>query len=110
DRRSEHVACAGGEPVLSAGEVTFSISSDVRVVNVTNQSTGYCPQPASWPAVASALAKAGLDAPAGFDPAYEFRRCICCNGLSIIKDAVFECPECGAALPLMYNAQVNMPG
>jgi hypothetical protein len=60
-RRSEHVACAGGEPVLSAGEMTFGQGPDGwEVIAVTNQSTGYCPEPGSWPAVARALGRAGI--------------------------------------------------
>lgn len=44
-RRSEHVACAGGEPVLGAGEILFSRTADGgwAVESVSNQSTGYCP-------------------------------------------------------------------
>ncbi len=62
DQRSEHVACAGGRPVRSAGEMTFTVRrGDVRVTWVTNQSTGYCPEPDSWPAVESALARAGIE-------------------------------------------------
>jgi hypothetical protein len=40
-RRSEHVACAGGQAVLSAGEVFWSVDETVEVVEITNQSTGY---------------------------------------------------------------------
>src|SRR4051794_32328427 len=58
DRRSEHVACAGRKPVLSAGEISFAVGSGVEVVCITNQSTGYCPEPESWPAVAQALSRA----------------------------------------------------
>lgn len=47
DRRSEHVACARGKQVLSAGEITFACE-DLRVAEVSNQSTGYCPEPESW--------------------------------------------------------------
>src|SRR5688572_25409793 len=48
-RRSEHIACAAGGAVLSAGEITFSQNDEV--VEITNQSTGFCPEPESWPAV-----------------------------------------------------------
>ncbi len=55
-RRSEHVACADGEHVLSAGEISFTREADRWVVDeVSNQSTGYCPDVVSWPAVAHAL-------------------------------------------------------
>src|SRR5262245_26937136 len=68
DRHSEHVACAGRQPVRSAGEVTFRLAGDaVEVAAVSNQSTGYCPEPESWPAVAAALSAAGLEPPEGFD-------------------------------------------
>jgi hypothetical protein len=104
DRHSEHVACAGGEDVLSAGEMTFAISDkEVLVVRVTNQSTGYCPEPESWPAVVAALARAGLTAPEGFTPAFVFRRCVRCGETSIVKDGWFVCGTCDAALPGVWN-------
>jgi hypothetical protein len=54
-RRSEHVACAGGGTVLSAGEISFCMESGRWAVNdVSNRSTGYCPDVSSWPAVAYA--------------------------------------------------------
>src|SRR5262249_21097218 len=92
DRHSEHVACAGGEDVLSAGEMTFVLcENEVLVVRVTNQSTGYCPEPESWPAVAAALARAGVAAPEGFTPAFVFRRCVRCGETNIVKDGWFVC-------------------
>lgn len=43
-RRSEHVACAGGAMVLNAGEIGFVREADRWAVSeVSNQSTGYCP-------------------------------------------------------------------
>ncbi|MFI6155182.1 hypothetical protein ACIBCA_21130 [Kitasatospora sp. NPDC051170] len=66
-RRSEHVACAGGEPVMSAGEIGFGVAADGwEVVTVGNRSTGYCPDLSSWPAVAAALERIGLPHPGGF--------------------------------------------
>jgi hypothetical protein len=45
-RRSEHVALAGGHDVLAAGEMAFAAAgAGWRVAAVTNQSTGYCPDP-----------------------------------------------------------------
>ena len=44
-RRSEHVACAAGGTVMSAGEITFSTAGDVS--ETSNHSTGYCPEPES---------------------------------------------------------------
>lgn len=105
DRRSEHVACAGGRHVRSAGEITFDIGRAVAVAAVSNQSTGYCPEPESWPAVEAALVAAGLEPPAGFALACVFRRCDGCASLTLIKDGVFECGICGGGLPAGYNVQ-----
>lgn len=60
-RRSEHVACAGGEAVLAAGEVLFE--SDGTVSAITNNSTGYCPAETCWSAVALALDAADTGRP-----------------------------------------------
>jgi hypothetical protein len=104
DRRSEHVACAGGKPVLSAGEMTFTVMpSDVCVSWVTNQSTGYCPEPDSWPAVEAALARAGIAGPEGFSQEFMFRRCPRCGSINIIKEGVFECGVCATRLPEEWN-------
>jgi len=105
DRRSEHVACAGGEPVQSAGEITFAVGKSIDVVEVSNQSTGYCPEPESWPAVAAALAKAGLPVPDGFTLICEFRRCLKCDNIILVKNNVLKCGMCEAALPVAYNVQ-----
>jgi hypothetical protein len=109
DRRSEHIACAGGRLVRSAGELTFAVGRSVEVVAASNQSTGYCPEPESWPAVAAALALAGLQAPEGFDLACVFRRCPGCSSITLVKGSVFECGVCGAELPARYNVQDEDP-
>jgi hypothetical protein len=103
DRRSEHVACAGGKAVQSAGEITFRLGTEPTVIWVTNQSTGYCPEPESWPAVASALEHAGFHPADGFDLALEFRRCTACGSINIVKNGVFECAVCSAPLPGRWN-------
>jgi hypothetical protein len=106
DRRSEHVICADGRVVRSAGEMTFALVGDrVTVIGVSNQSTGYCPEPAYWPAVAEALCAAGLAAPAGFTFLCEFRLCLACGSKHLIKDGVFVCSVCGGELPAAYNCQ-----
>jgi hypothetical protein len=108
DRHSEHVVCARGGDVLSAGEITFAIHKQrVEVVEITNQSTGYCPEPESWSAVAAALEKTGLPFPAEFTTAYLFRRCEKCGTTNIVKDNWFECGVCGAALSKTWNYQSN---
>jgi hypothetical protein len=67
DRHAEHVACANGQPVRSAGEMTFVVvGSDVRVTAVSNESTGFCPEPASWPEIQRALDALGIAHPGGF--------------------------------------------
>jgi hypothetical protein len=48
-RRREHVTLAGVRDVLAAGQIAFvSAEASWRVVEVTNQSTGYCPDPHAW--------------------------------------------------------------
>jgi hypothetical protein len=48
DRRSAHIACSGGRPVLAVGEMFFAVRKDgVEVEEVSNLSTGYCPEPES---------------------------------------------------------------
>lgn len=103
-RRSEHVACAGGAPVLSAGEITFAWDGDAWTVSaVSNQSTGYCPDPDSWPAVDEALDRAGLTHPGHFTDAIVFRRCPRCRERNVVKDDHFVCAVCDADLPRAWN-------
>jgi hypothetical protein len=104
ERRSEHVACAGGDAVLSAGEMFFCLEgSAVGVAEVSNQSTGYCPEPESWRVVAAALERIGVPPPSGFTRAIVFRRCEKCEERSIVKDGWFVCGVCGAELPETWN-------
>lgn len=106
DRRSEHVACAGGKPVRSAGEMHIDVSGrGLSIAAFTNQSTGYCPEPESWPAVAMAIGHAKLSycGPGRFDPAFEFRRCPACRAIAIVKEHVFQCSPCGSELPVSWN-------
>lgn len=98
DRHSEHVACAGGGRVRCAGELTLVLSAaGVEVSEVSNQSTGYCPEPTAWPAVAEAVAAAGLAGPEGFERECVFRRCVGCGIVNVVKGE-WECAACGAAL------------
>jgi hypothetical protein len=103
-RRSEHVACASGERVLSAGEMSFlQESGQWTIAEVTNQSTGYCPDTSSWPAVAAALDRAGLRHPPGFTHEVVFRRCPACREHNIVREGDFTCVFCDAALPRQWN-------
>jgi hypothetical protein len=107
-RRSEHVACASGGPVLSAGEITFSSEGDVS--EITNQSTGYCPEPVSWPSVAVALDAVPVPRPNDFTTRVEFRLCPGCNERNLVKDGWLVCDLCGAALPENWNFAITKRG
>lgn len=102
-QRSEHVACASGAAVLAAGELTFQLEPRLEVVMASNLSTGYCPKPECWGAVASVLASLGVPAPTGFSTSYVFRRCPACRERNLVKDDWFECSCCGADLPKSWN-------
>lgn len=108
DRHSEHVACAGGRPVRAAGEMCFALGADrAAVTRVSNQSTGYCPEPESWVEVATALRSAGLDLPEGFEPRCEFRRCEKCSSINIVKSGVFECGVRGRIASRVQRAEAE---
>lgn len=100
-RRSEHVACAGGEAVLAAGEIRFDRDGSVR--EVSNLSTGYCPREDCWEAVRSALDGAGLPRPEGFSFAAVFRRCPRCGERNLVKDDWYVCAMCDTDLPRAWN-------
>lgn len=106
DRHSEHVACAGGLAVRSAGEMFFARGgAGWTVREVSNQSTGYCPEPASWPEVAAALDQIPLPHPGIFTHVVLFRRCPVCRQLNLIKEEVFVCALCDSELPLEWNLE-----
>lgn len=102
-RRSEHVACAGGGAVCAAGELVANDRG--AVIEVSNQSTGYCPDPGCWASLHAALDSAGIDHPATWTASFTFRRCESCGQRCIVKDEWFECDVCGAALPEHWNFQ-----
>ncbi|MEH0638496.1 hypothetical protein QBA35_35280 [Streptomyces bottropensis] len=107
-RRSEHAACAGGDRVLGAGEISFRYEAGRWTVNeASNQSTGYCPDVASWPAVAQALDQAGLDHSDCFTHAVIFRRCPTCQEHNIVREGHFVCVFCDADLPRRWNIDSN---
>lgn len=88
-RRSEHVACAAGGPVLSAGEMTFD--DEMAVIEITNLSTGFCPEPESWVFVKSALDQIGISHPGRFTTEIVFRRCPSCGERNVVKDEWYYC-------------------
>ncbi|MGW3633982.1 hypothetical protein ACWD7F_28195 [Streptomyces sp. NPDC005122] len=103
-RRSEHVACAGGGLVLSAGEISFTREAGSWTVgDVSNHSTGYCPDVCSWSAVARALDGVGLGRPSGFTHEVVFRRCPGCRQHNIVREDDFVCVFCGTGLPEAWN-------
>ncbi|MCP3064608.1 hypothetical protein LXT21_38135 [Myxococcus sp. K38C18041901] len=103
-RRSEHVACADGEEVLAAGEIRFRLNGGPpAVAEVSNLSTGYCPDVTCWAAVARSLALLGLHSPSGFSVAMAFRRCLACGEVTLVKEGWFVCAFCDADLPSDWN-------
>jgi hypothetical protein len=107
DRHSEHVLCAAGKNVLSAGEITFLVTfATVEVTDITNQSTGYCPEPESWEAVGTALDQIGFGHPPEFTAAYQFRRCDSCGTTNIVKDDWYECAVCQSSLSTVWNYSI----
>jgi len=106
-RRSEHVACAGGGEVLAAGEMELSREAGHWTVpEVSNQSTGYCPDLDSWHAVADALDRAGIGRPDGFTREVVFRRCERCQECAIVREEDFVCVFCGSDLPARWNVSL----
>lgn len=104
DRRSEHVACAGGVPVLAAGELFVTVDGGTgSVAEASNHSTGYCPEPTCWPAVAAVLDKAGVPHPGRFTKEVVFRRCEKCGQRNVVRDGEFVCGVCGGELPPAWN-------
>lgn len=70
---------------------------------VSNQSTGYCPDPDSWSAVGAALDRAGVPHAGEFTEPVIFRRCPACGGRNLVKDDDFVCAVCGGDLPARWN-------
>jgi hypothetical protein len=104
DRRSEHVACAAGGDVRAAGEMFFTRNrGGWRVAEVSNHSTGYCPEPECWPAVAAALDLVPLPHPGRFTTEVVFRRCPTCGERNVVRDDWFVCAVCGTDLPTVWN-------
>ncbi|PQO32228.1 hypothetical protein DTL21_18540 [Bremerella cremea] len=100
-RQSEHVACAGGAPVRSAGEITLTTKGEV--FEISNQSTGYCPEPESWPACQEVFERLSVTHPGHFTQQIIFRRCPACHERNVVKDDWFVCAICGGDLPETWN-------
>jgi hypothetical protein len=104
DRHSEHVACAGGESVLAAGEIFISYDrAYLEISDITNQSTGYCPKITSWQYVEAALDRIPIAHPPHFTTEFTFRRCDDCSQINVIKDNLFICSVCNSILSDEWN-------
>ncbi|MEV6293755.1 hypothetical protein AB0M41_25695 [Streptomyces sp. NPDC051896] len=107
-RRSEHVACAGGKAVLAAGEISFTLEKgSMKVSGVSNHSTGYCPDSASWEAVECSLNRIGVRHPGSFTEIFIFRRCPACMECNLVKDSHFFCAFCEESLPEFWNIDAS---
>ena len=107
ERHSEHIACSGGEKVFSAGEIFLSSQySNREVIEISNQSTGFCPESKSWLAVQQALNRIPLNHPGEFTTKFIFRRCTQCNQINIVKENLFICSVCNAKLSSSWNCGV----
>jgi hypothetical protein len=96
-RRSEHVECSGGSPVLAAGEIGFRSSGGRppwEACYISNQSNGYCPDVSSWSAVARALDSAGIIHGECYTHPIDFRKCQYCDNWNVIRDGVLVCALC----------------
>ena len=100
-RRTEHVACAEGKSVRCAGELRATTKGEV--VEISNNSTGYCPAEDTWDSVRSALDEAIIEHPGGFTFTAVFRKCEACGARNLVKDGWLECAMCGAQLPEAWN-------
>ena len=84
DRRSEHVACAGGGEVLSAGALTAERDA---ITEISSRPTGYRPELESWPALAAVRDAAGIVRPGHFTFKAIFRRCPQCGERNLVKNS-----------------------
>ncbi|MEO1228023.1 MAG: hypothetical protein AAFZ18_03890 [Myxococcota bacterium] len=100
-RRTEHVECARGGPVSAAGEIRFA--ADGRLLEVTNNSTGFCPDAVCWETVADVLSRLGLEVPERWTFEAIFRLCKQCGQRNLVKDDWFYCRACDAPLPAEWN-------
>jgi hypothetical protein len=92
--------------LLGAQQRAFSFErgpTGWEVTSVTNQSTGYCPEPDSWSAVARALDRIGVPHPGQFTSEFVFRRCPRCGERNIVREGDFICAICDAELPASWN-------
>lgn len=85
--------------MLAAGELTVELG---RVIAASNQSTGYCPEPASERVLRASLEASGLRSDLVWT-AFDFRRCPACDATTLVKDGDLSCAECEGPLPARWN-------
>ncbi|MFJ1958778.1 hypothetical protein ACIOGT_38200 [Streptomyces microflavus] len=94
-----------GDWIAGQAAISFVREADRwAVVEVSNHSTGYCPDIGSWSEVARALDDVGLERPSGFTHKVVFRRCPGCQERNIVREDDFVCVFCGSDLPERWNA------
>lgn len=104
DRHSEHVACAGGQSVLAEGEVGFTIQKkSVVIEEISNYSTGYCPDVLCFAEVQKTLNQINVLHPNWWTREAVFRRCLNCKEKNLVKDSWFYCLICYAPLTENWN-------
>jgi hypothetical protein len=97
---------AGRERGELAEPCTFVVALDGAL-----RSTGYCPDPDSWPAVSRALDRVGACHPGDFTYKVIFRRCPACGERNVVRDNDFTCALCDSALPPQWNfPSINVNG
>lgn len=90
--------------MVGFAHITFAASNTGYFVQaVSNQSTGYCPDPDCRPAVAAAPDRLGMPHPGGFTATLTFRRCTACGERNIVRGGDFVCALCDGALPPHWN-------
>jgi hypothetical protein len=99
-RRFEHVSLSRGEPVRAAGELRLERRAEGLVAtDISNQSTGYCPDASGWEAVSAALDALKVARPDGWTTVFQFRTCPNCGEINVVKDDCLVCGVCEADLP-----------
>ena len=82
------------------------VDGDLEIAEISNQSTGFCPEPESWFSVSQALDRIPLDHPGKFTINFIFRRCVKCGLLNLVKENLFFCADCNTELPRNWNCNL----
>jgi hypothetical protein len=90
------------------------------LTEVTNQSTGYCPEPSSWGAVVAAIPD-GIARPDQWTAKFSFRRCPKCLAINLVKEDSVACvrsrcrgsgtsDDRGTPMPTLDEIRTKLPG